>query len=281
MSGFSIVTPGYFETLGIRITRGRAFTEHDRDGTLPVAIVNEAFVRRYLTGGNPLNARVLLPQWKPAEWQIVGVHEDVRSWGRGLEHDPAIALPLWQSQGRFPGVRLAVRTTGNPSALQPGIVAVVQAVDAELLIEDVRTMEQAISETLVGDRFNTVLFGGFALAGLLLAAIGVYGVTSFAVAQRRHEIGIRIALGADRVRILRHVTREGLTTAAAGTIVGVAGAIAVTRMMRGVIWGVTGTPSGALLAVVVVLLLTTALVASIVPARRAASVDPMVALREE
>ena len=280
LSGFTIVTPEYFETLGIRMARGRPFSEQDRDGAPPVAIVNEAFVRRHLADVDPLRSRLFLPQWKPSEWQIVGVHEDVRSWGAGLEPYPAVVLPLWQSRGRIPPGRLAVRTAGDPSALQPGIVAAVHAVDRDLLIGDVMTMEHVVSREFVGDRFNTVLFGGLALAGLLLAAIGIYGVSSFAVAQRTHEIGIRLALGADRLRIVRHVMREGLISAAAGTILGIGGAVAVARMMRGVVWGVTGMPAGALLAVSAVLLLT-ALAACVLPARRAASVDPMVALREE
>jgi putative ABC transport system permease protein len=272
------VTPDYFKTFGIRITHGRGFSERDRTGTLPVAIVNEAFVRRYLTGIGPLTARVRLSNWQPSEWQIVGVHDDVRSWGLQRDQSPAVTLPFWQSQ--LPAVRLAVRTTGDPSALQAAIVTVMQSVDRDLVIDNVQTMEQVVSDTLVHDRFNTVLFGGFALAGLLLAALGVYGVMSYAVAQRTHEIGIRVALGADRLRIVRQILREGLGTAAAGTAVGIAGAFAAARMMQGIIWGVSGLPPAALV-IVSSLLLLTALIACLVPARRAASVDPMVALRHE
>ncbi len=141
-------------------------------------------------------------------------------------------------------------------------------------------MEQIVAESMVTDRFNAVLFGAFALGGLLLAAFGIYGVMSFVVAQRTQEIGIRMALGAGRARILRHVVRQGMGTAIAGTIIGSAGALAVFRLMRGVLWGVSAVPPLAFVAVALVLL-GAALVACLVPASRAASVDPIVALRQE
>jgi putative ABC transport system permease protein len=285
-AGFSMVTPDYFRTFGIRITRGRAFTEHDRAGSLPVAIVNETFVRRYLASVDPLTQRLavlqMIPGAKklgpPIEWHIVGVYADVRNAGPGHEGFPEIDVPF--SQSPWPDARLAVRTAGDPIQMQQSIAAIVQSMDADLPIADVKTMEQIVAESLVADRFSAVLFGTFAVLGLLLAAFGIYGVMSFVVSQRTHEIGLRMALGADRSRILRHVVREGMTAALIGTVVGFGGAFFVARTMRGIVSGI-GDLDPTAFVVVSLLLLGAALLACVVPARRAASVDPMVALRQD
>jgi putative ABC transport system permease protein len=174
---------------------------------------------------------------------------------------------------------MSVRTEGEPTALQPSIAAVIQSMDPDLPMANVATMEQIVSESLVTDRFNTVLFGSFAVVGLFLAAFGIYGVMSFSVAQRTHEIGLRMALGADRSHILGHVVREGMITAVVGTALGSAGAYFVAKTMRGIVTGI-GEMEPTALAVVLVTLMTAALVACLVPAMRAASVEPMVALRE-
>jgi putative ABC transport system permease protein len=164
--------------------------------------------------------------------------------------------------------------------MQQSIAAIVQSMDADLPIADVKTMEQIVAESLVADRFSAVLFGTFAVLGLLLAAFGIYGVMSFVVSQRTHEIGLRMALGADRSRILRHVVREGMTAALIGTVVGFGGAFFVARTMRGIVSGI-GDLDPTAFVVVSLLLLGAALLACVVPARRAASVDPMVALRQD
>jgi putative ABC transport system permease protein len=278
--------PGYFETFGIRIVRGRAFTDQDRAGSVPVAIVNETFVTQHLPDIDPLTERLSVLQLNPGarqlgpavEWQIVGVYADVRNAGPGRDGFPEIVVPF--SQSPWPGAGIAVRTAGDPMRLQKEIAAVVQSIDPELPIADVRTMEQIVSESLVTDRFNTLLFGSFAVAGLLLAAFGIYGVMSFVVAQRRHEIGLRMALGAERRHILRQVMREGLISAGAGTVIGSAGAFFVSRALRGIVAGIDEADA-APYVVVLLVLVATAIAACIAPAARAAAVDPMVALREE
>ena len=283
---FNMVSPEYFETLGIRITQGRALTDQDREGGLPVAVVNETLVRRFLPDVDPLTQRLVVVQLVPGasepgpdiEWQIVGVSADVRNEGPTNDQRAEIHVPFWQSP--WPGARLAVHTAGDPTRVQQSIASVIQSLDPDLPMADVMTMEQRVSESLASARFNTVLFGSFAFVALLLAAFGIYGVMSFVVAQRTHEIGLRMALGADRAHVLRQVLREGMTTAVIGTAVGSVGAFFVDRTMRGMVSGVSNVDPTAFI-VVAVTLLGAALLACVVPARRAASVDPMIALRQE
>jgi putative ABC transport system permease protein len=285
-AGFTMVSPAFFKTFGIQITKGRAFTEQDREGTLPVGIVNQAFVNQYLSGVDPLSQRLVIErlvsgksQLGPAvEWQIVGVSRDVRNAGPKNEGYAEIFVPFAQSP--WPGVLMAVRTAGEPMAMQQSISAVVQSLDPDLPLADVKTMEQIVSNSLAPDRFHTALFGSFAAVALVLAAIGIYGVMSFVVAQRTHEIGLRMALGAGRGRVLRLVLREGMTTAAIGTVAGSLGAYYVVRAMRGLVYAADALAPTAFV-VVALTLLGAAFLACIVPARRAASVEPMAALRQE
>jgi ABC-type antimicrobial peptide transport system permease subunit len=169
---------------------------------------------------------------------------------------------------------------GNPESVQHAIAAVLRGLDPDLPMADVKTMEQRVQESMANDRFNTVLFATFAVVALALAAFGIFGVMSFVVAQRTHEIGLRMALGAGRARVIADVLREGMITALVGVVLGTAGAYAVGRAMQGMIYGVSAFDVPAF-SVVVFTLVGSALVACIVPARRAASVDPMVALRTE
>jgi len=284
-SDLNVVSPGYLETFGIPLKRGRGLTEQDREGSLPVAIVNEAFVKRYLPNVDPLAQRLairpLMPGLKlgPAiEWQIVGVHGDVRNADPRSTTRTEILLPFWQSP--WPVATMAVRTVGEPMSVRQSIAAAVRSLDPDLPMADVKTMEQIVDESVASDRFNTVLFGSFAVVALLLAVVGIYGVMSFVVAQRTHEIGLRMALGADRGRVVGQVLREGMTTALAGTALGSAGAYGVGRAMQGMLYGV-GALDPTAFSVVALTLLGAALVACLVPARRAASIDPMVALRQE
>jgi len=285
-AGFAQVSPGYYDTFGIKITRGRAFTDQDRANGIRVAIVNGTFVKRYLKDVDPLQQRLVIEELIPGvtklgpavEWQIVGVYEDVRNGGPKGEGFPEIDVPFWQSP--WPGAAVAVRTAGDPVSVQKSIAAVIHAADPDLPMSDVKTMDQLVSESLRNDRFNTVLFAGFATVALLLAAFGIYGVMSFVVAQRTHEIGLRMALGADRGRVLRQVLREGMTTAGIGIAVGAVGAYLVGRAMQGMVFGV-GVIDPIAFTAVAATLLGAALVACLVPAGRAASVDPMVALRQD
>jgi len=285
-AGFNMVTPEYFRTFGIRMLQGRALTEQDATGGLPVAVVNETFAKKYLSKVDPLMQRVVVQQLipgvtnlgPPIEWQIVGVYHDVHNGGVRREGFPEIDVPFWQSP--WPQAGLAVRTLGDTAGLTKSIAAVVQTLDSELPLDQVKTMDQLVHESLASDRFSTVLFASFAGLALLLAAIGIYGVMSFAVAQRTHEIGLRIALGAGPRQVLGLVLGEGMLLALVGLGVGLAGTYFVGRVMKSMLYQVNAIDPAAISAVAAVLLLS-ALLACYIPARRATQVDPMVALRDE
>jgi putative ABC transport system permease protein len=284
-AGFNMVSPDYFKTFGIAIQRGRAFTEQDSAAAPRVAIVNDAFARQYLAGLDPLKSRILVEQLLPGEtrlgpaveWQIVGVYRSVRN--RGPRGDfPEIDVPFAQSP--WPGVVIGVHTTSpDPESVRNAIAAIVQRLDPDLPIADVQTMEQLVYERLAFDRFQAVLFGAFAGVALVLAALGIYGVMSFTVVQRTHEIGLRMALGAGRDQVLRQILREGLVTALVGLAIGTVGAYLVGRGMRGMLFGV-GAIDPLAFSIVACLLLSASILACFIPAMRAASVDPMTALRD-
>jgi putative ABC transport system permease protein len=289
-ASFNMVTPGYFDAYGIAVLRGRGLSEQDRAGATLAAVVDETFVRRYLGGLDPLQQRLVISHAGPGqvvaspaetrEWQIVGVRRDTRSTGPGRsETQPTIDVPFAQSP--WTEGWIAIRTkAAAPETLRPSVAAVLGAVERDLVMHDVQTMDERYERTIASERFNATLFGTFAAMALLLAALGVYGVTSFSVAQRTREIGLRMALGADRARVLWSVVREGMVTVLAGTAVGACGSFAATRAMRGMVHGVRADDPTPIVAVIA-LLLAVALVACVVPARRAAGVDPLVALRED
>jgi len=286
-TAFQMVTPGYFRTYGVKVVRGRAFDETDLAGSLHVAMVNERFVEKYLRGVDPLRQRILVEELipgvtklgPPIPWQIVGVFRNVRAPEILKDSDyPEMDVPFYQSP--WVGAIVGVRTAGDPAAMTKGIASAVHTVDPTLPLAQVRTMDQVMTEHMSGDRFAAVLYVSFAGVALLLAAVGIYGVMAFAVAQRTHEIGLRMALGADRGRVLGLVLREGMTLALGGLLVGLAGAWFVGRAMKSLLYG-TGTVDYVALAAVSSVLLVAALLACWFPARRATAVDPIVALREE
>ena len=285
-AGFTMVTPEYFRTFGISISQGRVFTSQDLAGNVPVAIVNDAFVKKYLSSLDPLKQRLSIEQLIPGqtklgpalEWQIVGVYHNVHNGGIRGDGFPEVNVPF--SQSPWPQAAIAVRTAGDPASMTQSIAAVVLSIDPDLPLDQVKTMDQIVDESLSGDRFGTVLFGSFAAVALLLAAIGIYGVMSFAVAQRTHEIGLRIALGASPAQVLRLVLREGILLALGGLLLGLGGAYFAGRLMKSLLYQVNAMDPTAVSAVTAVLLLS-ALLACYIPARRATQVDPMVALRDE
>ncbi len=283
-AGVNMVTPAYDRTFGVTTVAGRRIDDRDRAGTLMVATVNQAFVRRHLADVNPVGQRVIfrpfafgVPQRPPpVAWEIVGVHADVVNAGPGRQPEPEIHVPFWQHP--WPRAIVAVRTSGPPAGVLASLRDVVRGLDPGLPLADVRTIEQTLSEATGSDRFYTVFFAAFAVLALALAAVGIYGVMAFAVAQRTQEIGIRMALGAGRGQVLSQVLREGMSTALLGTAIGAVGAVFIGRVLEGAVYGVDAT-NPLTFAAVAALLLAAALAACLVPARRAATVDPIVALR--
>ena len=285
-SPFQMVTPGYFGTYGIRVVKGRSFTDQDSANGARVAMVNENFVRRYLPGVDPLTQTIGVDQLVPGvrrtgdtvQWQIVGVFHNVRGGDLRDDSRPEIDVPFWQSP--WPQAGVAVRTTGDPEAMAKSIAAAIHAVDPNLPLANIGTMDQILDHSLLGDQFIAALFGSFAIVALLLAAVGIYGVMAFGVAQRTHEIGLRMALGAGKQQVLGLILREGFLLAMAGLGFGLVGAYFLGRAMQSTLYGVGTIDLGAFGAVAMVLL-ASALLACYVPARRAARIDPMVALRYE
>ena len=288
VANINTVTPGYFQTYGIRITRGRYLDARDLAGSPRVAMVSESFARQYLPGLDPLTQRVKLaellpdknpPFGAPVEWQIVGVFHDVQYESHPSTTGAAeIDFPFDQSP--WPFTTIAVRTSGNPSSVTTGIAAAVRSVNPDFPMTHVRTMDQVISENLVTDRFTVLVFGTFAVLALFLAAIGIYGVMTFSVAQRTHEMGVRMALGAGSSHVLRLVVGEGMLAALMGMAIGLPGVYFVGKTLKGLLYNVGALDVRALTGVTIVLL-ASALVACYVPARRATRIDPLAALRRE
>jgi len=273
-------TPGYLATIGIPLTRGRDIAWSDVRTAPHVALVNEAFVRRLIPQGEPVGRRItelIGPGNDP--WTIAGVIGDVHTKGLDKTPTPLIVVPLMQYG--VPGLRVAMRAaSGDPASLLPPLRADVAALDADLPLSAVRPLSKIVNQSLVEQRFQMTLLSVFATLALGLAALGIYGVTSYSVAQRAREIGIRMALGADSSLVMRLVVGGGLRLALAGVGLGVVGALAGTRVLKSLVYQVSTTDPLTLAATAGVLVLS-ALVACWIPARRATRVDPAVSLRAE
>ncbi len=282
-AAFQMVTPGYVDALGIRMTKGRSIDEQDIATSTRVAMVNEDFTNRFLPGVDPLMQRILVEsipgatRGQPVEWQIVGVFHNVR--GAGFSEDyPEIDVPFWQNP--WPQTSIVVRTDADPQRVIKSIATAVNSVDPDLPLAGVKTIDQIVGESLAIDRFSVMLFSSFGVLGLLLAAVGIYGVMAFGVAQRTQEFGLRVALGAQRSQVIGQVLKEGTALAVIGVIIGLGGAYLVGRVMQSTLHGV-GAIDGYAFGAVSFLLLVAALLACLFPALRASRVDPMVALRYE
>ena len=284
-TGFQSVSPDYYKTFGIQVIQGRSLSEQDTAASVRVAMVNEEFARRYLKGMDPLQQRVSieeiipgLPKLGPAvEWQIVGVFHNVR-YGDFRDPFPEVDVPFAQSLA--PSVTSGVRTAEDPAAMSKTIAAAVHSVDPQIALARLRTLDQVKEESLGEDRYTMVLFGSFAVVALLLAAVGIYGLMAFAVAQRTNEIGLRLALGASRVNVIWLILKESSLLAGVGLAFGLVGSVRVGRAMRTTLYGVGATDFSVILSVGVILF-ATAMFASYLPARRAARIDPMKALRTD
>jgi predicted permease len=289
---FRVSRPDYFRTMGARLRAGRDFTERDTPDAPGVVIINETLARRHWPAEDPIGKRITLddprdnsraPQWLT----VVGIVKDVKqnSWTDAPSNE--IYLPFQQSRGFysatsvwFTSMTVVVRTTVEPQSLAAAVKEAVGELDRGLPVSNVVSMEQVIADTLWQQRFNLQLIGLFATLALVLAAVGLYGVMSYAVAQRTHEVGLRMALGAQRRDVLKLVVGQGMKLALLGVALGMLASLALTRLMTKLLFEVSATDFTTF-AVIALVLVAVALVACWIPARRATRVDPMVALRYE
>ncbi len=289
-AAFSVTSGRYFDALDIRLVRGRLFSQTDTANTPPVVVIDEALARRYWPGQNPIGVRVswrqpieagdgaLTTQTEARAGEIIGVVSTARYFS--VTEDASGMMYFWLPQRPERDLSVVMHTTGDPSALAALATAALQALDPAQAISDVRPLHMFVADELAPSRASAMAVGAFAAAALLLAAIGLYGLVAFDVACRTREFGVRMALGARRVDVLRLVLVRGVRLAAAGVVIGTAIAIALGRSMAGLLYGVS--PSDPItLAAVAVTLAIVATIATMIPARRATSVAPVVALRSE
>jgi predicted permease len=286
---FRVISPDYFKVMKTPVRQGRVFTENDAPNSEPVAVVNDAFIRRYLSDADPLAQQLIAGQRASGESprQIVGLVGDTKQFGLGSEASPMVFIPItqtsdrtWRMLQRFVSTKFVVRASGEPLALANAVRQTMAGVDATLPVARLLSMDQVVEGSVAAERFNMTLVGLFAALGLLLAGVGIYGVMSYAVSQRTREIGVRIALGAQTRDVLGMIIGQGMTLTLTGLVIGVGAAFGLTRLMKGLLFGVNATDPVTFIAVAL-LLVGVALIACYIPARRAMRVDPLVALRAE
>jgi putative ABC transport system permease protein len=270
------IDPDYFQTLKVRLLRGRFFDTHDPAGPL-VAVINETMARRCWPNQDPVGKR--FAEGRGDRWvTVVGVAADMRQTSLAEEPDMESFVPYRQSAE--PSMSLVVRTSMDPLRMAPALRTATAELDRELPVSEIGTIVGSIAHSTRERRLTVALFGAFALLAVLLAAVGIYGVVSYSVERRTHEIGVRMALGALRGRILVMVVGRALLLGGVGVAIGIVGALALTRLLRSILYGVSATDPVVFVGVSLFLLAVAAL-AGFVPARRATKVDPMVALRYE
>jgi predicted permease len=271
----NIVSPGYFEAMGIPLLRGRGFTVRDDSTAPPVVVINERFAQRFWKDGDAIGKRV---RNGGREWTVVGVVPTGKY--RRLGEDP-LAYIYYPHLQRWQGsMTLHIRTRGDPTAIVPVLRREVAALDADLPLSNVRTMTDFLGTALLPARLAGVVLGVFGLLGLGLACVGIYGVMSYSVAQRTREIGIRMAIGAAHGQVIRLIVRQGMTLVLIGAAIGIGAALAVSQLVRSLLYGGSALDPVAF-GVVPIVLVGVALIATLIPARRAARVQPVRALKSE
>jgi putative ABC transport system permease protein len=285
-----VASENMLETFGIRLTKGRDLTHADTAQAPPVALVNEAFVAKFFRGRDPIGQRVTLLGGKEPEVTVVGVVADVRQAGLDQPAGTQLFRPLWQIPAQTESSRSAsslivvLRTTGDPEELIPAVQRAVGELDPSLPVFGVRTMDERMWDAVARPRFLTFLLTSFAAIALILAAVGIYGVMAHTVAQRTHEIGVRVALGAQPAHVRAMVLRQAATLVAIGVVVGLVAAFAISALLGATLKSMFHGESVAQLAPLLVVALTvsaSALLATWIPARRATRVEPVIALRSE
>src|ERR1051325_5347768 len=274
-----IITPDYFRAMGIPLIKGRVFTEQDTEDAPRVVVINESLARKYFPGEEAIGKRIDVTVAENNMAEIIGIVGDVRHMT--LDKDSGVESYFSYQQVPLPFMTLVARSKAdNPASLAAGLRNAIEQVDKDPPLSDIRTLEQLLADSLARRRFNMLLLGIFAAVALLLAAVGIFGVMNYSVTQRTHEIGIRMALGAQARDILRMVVSQGMILVLAGVCLGLVGSYLLTRLMKSLLYGVTATDPLTFVGVALVLS-AVSLVACFIPARKATKVDPMVALRYE
>jgi len=282
VANYRNVTPNYFRAMSIPIVQGRAFTDRDNASAPLAMIVNQALAEQNFPGESPIGKRIgfrgpasnQAPDW----YEIVGVAANVRSLE--LREEPVAELYFSSFQDPFESMSLVIRSTVEPESIAGSIREAVAQIDRTVPVSNVETMKRVVSTSVTQPRFNLFLVGFFSVVALLLSAAGIYGVTAYTVAQRTHELGIRLALGAQVGDVLQMIMREGMTVIAVGVALGLAAAFGLLRLMKSLLFGVSETDPLTYVGITLVLMLV-ALIACYIPARRATKVDPLEALRYE
>lgn len=269
------ISPQWFQTLRVPLRSGRMFTTADNQQAPKVLIVNETFARRFWPGQNPLGKRIVVGRWTEGG-EVVGVAQDIQNHGLGQEPQAQVYIPF--AQLPWSNMNLLVRTAVPPETMISQIRAQISSVDPDQPVTSILTVEQLMDNSRTQPRFMMLLLGVFSLTALALAVVGIYGVLAYSVAQRQHELGIRLALGAGTSDILRLVVRQGLLLAGSGVVVGLIAAFLMTKLMSSLLYKV-GTHDGVTFVVVPLLFLGIGVLTSYVPARRATKVDPIEAMR--
>jgi len=284
---FKMVSSSYFGVLGMKLRNGRALNERDVKGAPPVAVINDTMARKYFPKEQPVGKRILIQEIVPGKtqlgpeiaWEVVGVVADEKVSDLDDKSDNP-GMYVTNDQSPVYSQALVVRTAMAPSSLQQAISKAVHEINKDQVLTDVKTLEQIKAESVAPDRLQSLLLTVFAVIAMLLSAIGIYGVVSYSVVQRTHEIGIRAALGATTGDVLRLILRGGMLMSGLGLFLGLAGVLGVTRLLATLLFGV-GSRDPLTIAAAAGTLAAVAMLACYVPARRASRVDPVVALRYE
>jgi len=271
-----VVSQNYLNAMGIQLLKGRQFTEQETRDPAKTVIINETFAKTYFSDEDPLGKRLIIDLGEPTTCEIIGVSQDIKQFSLQFDPSPTMYLPSIN----VGLLNLVVRTEGDPLAMTAGVREAVQSIDKDLPLANVRSMEDILAGSISEPRFRTLLLSVFAALALALAGVGIYGVMSYSVSRRTHEIGIRMALGARPADTIRLVVGQGMMLAVIGVGIGLCGAFALTRLLSTLLYGISATDPftfGGIAA----LLTSVAALACYIPARRATRVDPMQALRCE
>jgi len=281
-TNFRNVSPDYFRTMNIPVLKGRAFTAQDDSNALPRLMINQALAQRDFPNEDPVGKRITFgtpaPNNEPVWFEIIGVTANTRSLE--LREEAPAELYFTSKQSLFENMAIVVRSTVEPESIAPALRQAVAEVDRTVPVSRVKTMEHIVSESVTQPRFNLFLLGMFSGLALLLSVAGIYGVTAYTVTQRTHELGIRIALGAQVGDVLRMILGQGMAVIGMGLVIGLIAAFGLMRLMNSLLFGVSATDPFTFIGITVVLI-AAGLLACYIPARRATKVDPLTALRYE